>query len=67
VHAAAIGHGLAGDRRYGAELPSVPGLDRLYLHASSLELAHPATGDRIEFSAPVGERLEAVLAGLRAV
>jgi RluA family pseudouridine synthase len=50
VHAAALGHPLIADTLYGA-LPSEL-IGRPALHAWSLSLTHPATGERMTFSAP---------------
>ncbi|KAJ1461839.1 pseudouridine synthase, partial [Pelagophyceae sp. CCMP2097] len=47
VHAAALGHPVAGDAQYGAA--AQPG--RLLLHALSLTVAHPARGGRVRFTA----------------
>ncbi len=65
VQAAAAGHPLAGDRKYGdpdfngrlAEL----GLKRMFLHAHSLEYEDPRTGDSRSFSSPLPGDLRAVL------
>jgi 23S rRNA pseudouridine1911/1915/1917 synthase len=40
-------------------------LDRQALHAYRIKVAHPATGEPIEFVAPVAQDIEAVLAELR--
>ena len=42
VHAAAIDHPVAGDERYGNGV-SPPGLKRLFLHAATLAVPHPAS------------------------
>ncbi len=67
VHAAAIGHPVAGDTLYGTgdarRRPT--GLERLFLHSSHLELA-AVSGDRlIRVSSPIPDELEAVLERLR--
>jgi 23S rRNA pseudouridine1911/1915/1917 synthase len=50
VHAYALGHPLVGDYLYGAqETFSIP---RPMLHAQSLSFIHPATDQRLKFSAP---------------
>jgi 23S rRNA pseudouridine1911/1915/1917 synthase len=64
VHLAAIDHPVVGDRAYGGGRPDVIDLDRPFLHAVGLALTHPTTGDRLEFSSPLPEDLEAVLATL---
>lgn len=51
VHLLAIGHAIAGDQLYGS--PEVQALsDRLLLHACSLELQHPTTGQTLHFASP---------------
>ncbi|MGE5087593.1 MAG: RluA family pseudouridine synthase, partial [Candidatus Levyibacteriota bacterium] len=55
VHLAAIGHPLVGDPAYGGRrpLPGVPAFARQALHATRLELVHPASGRNMRFdSAP---------------
>jgi 23S rRNA pseudouridine955/2504/2580 synthase len=69
VHAAHIGHPLAGDDKYGdrdfnRELRAL-GLRRLFLHAASLVLAHPASGRRLRIEAPLPPELEVVLQRLQ--
>ena len=61
VHFASVGHPIVGDVMYGR---SDPRLERHFLHASSLEFAHPATGERVEIHAPLPNDLQAVLDGL---
>jgi 23S rRNA pseudouridine955/2504/2580 synthase len=66
VHAAHIGHALAGDRRYGAEDDPVVvrfGLTRLFLHASGIAIEQPA-GVALRVASPLPEELAAVLARL---
>ena len=46
VHAAEIGHPVAGDRKYGA---ATNPLHRLCLHARTLTLKHPVTGEILSF------------------
>ena len=62
VHLAASGHPLAGDRVYGG--PSLPGLDRQFLHAHRLTLRSPSTGRLLEFSSDLPTDLSAVLRDL---
>jgi RluA family pseudouridine synthase len=50
VHAYALGHPLLGDVLYGAQGPYVAA--RPMLHAQSLSFVHPATNERVRFSAP---------------
>ena len=51
VHLAAIGHPILGDRLY-APLEVQQRASRLMLHASSLALAHPHSGEMMQFSNP---------------
>lgn len=65
VHAAHVGHPVAGDDKYGdrefnRELRS-SGLKRLFLHAWRLNLKHPITNSKIEFEAPLAPELAAIL------
>lgn len=76
VHLAHIGHPLAGDRRYGARgrLPNAPApvlVERLQafrrqaLHAASLVLNHPISGEPLAFEAPLPADLEKLIDALR--
>lgn len=52
AHLAWLGLPIAGDALYGVEAP--PGApERLYLHASALELRHPASGQVLRLSSPL--------------
>jgi tRNA pseudouridine32 synthase/23S rRNA pseudouridine746 synthase len=51
VHMLALGHPILGDQIYAAE--TTKNHRRLMLHAETLSLHHPATGERVEFTAPV--------------
>jgi 23S rRNA pseudouridine1911/1915/1917 synthase len=63
VHLAAIGHPVVGDGTYGGDRhPLQPG--RPFLHAHSLGLDHPVTGERLSFSDPLPPELMAVLSRL---
>jgi len=62
AHLAAIGAPVLGDADYGGR--PQPGLDRFFLHAARLGLAHPATGSRLEIAAPLPEELRRVLGTL---
>lgn len=62
VHLSSFGHPIAGDARYGG--PSPGGLQRLFLHASTLGFRHPGDGRRLRFSSPLPEGLEQVLGDL---
>lgn len=50
VHAYALGHPLVGDVLYGAQ--EAYGIARPMLHAQSLAFLHPATNQRVRFTAP---------------
>ncbi|MDH3625041.1 MAG: RluA family pseudouridine synthase [Myxococcales bacterium] len=50
VHLASIGHPLLGDTLYGG--PTLPGLDRHFLHASYLSFNDPRTGVRSTVRSP---------------
>ena len=65
VHMAHIGHPLVGDELYGGA--SAASLSRQGLHAYRLAFAHPSTGQKLEFQAPLPADLTAALAawGLR--
>jgi 23S rRNA pseudouridine1911/1915/1917 synthase len=70
VHFSAMGHPVAGDTRYGAPRRIVIGgnetkpLDRFWLHAARLRLAHPRTGQMLEIRAPLPPELRDWLAAL---
>lgn len=64
VHAAAVGHPIAGDTKYGdpqfnRDLREL-GLRRLFLHAAALVLERPG-GERLEVEAPLPAALRSVL------
>ena len=50
VHAADLGHPIAGDRKYGA---STSPIHRLALHAMTLRFAHPVTRKDMNFQTPI--------------
>ncbi|BET97270.1 23S rRNA pseudouridine(955/2504/2580) synthase RluC [Xenorhabdus taiwanensis] len=69
VHTLHAGHPIAFDDRYGdrtfdAQLAET-GLNRLFLHASSLKFTHPSTGETLRFEAPMDDRLRKCLRILR--
>jgi len=65
VHAAHIGHPLAGDEKYGDadfnRLMKRFGLRRLFLHAHRVEFSDPASGRVITVTAPLCQDLQQVL------
>lgn len=65
-HLAAIGHPVAGDRKYGdfafnRDAKARWGLKRLFLHAERLVFPHPKDGGKMEVSAALPPELESVL------
>ncbi len=64
VHFATAGHPLVGDNRYGRK-KDTSRAPRLFLHASSIAFAHPVTGVRMDFSAPLPEDLKEYLDSLQ--
>jgi len=69
VHAAHLGHPVAGDDRYGdAEFNEAMGrfgLRRMFLHARSVAFVWPESGENFSISVPLPRELEAVLTALR--
>jgi 23S rRNA pseudouridine1911/1915/1917 synthase len=70
VHLSSIGNPVVGDTLYGAPREIRPhrlkhgtspalSLDRNFLHAAQLELAHPRTGTKIAFTSPLPQELVA--------
>jgi 23S rRNA pseudouridine1911/1915/1917 synthase len=64
VHMAYIGHPVVGDPKYGPKKPHFD-LDGQFLHAQVLGFNHPTTGEYMEFSAPLPDVLEEILALVR--
>lgn len=62
VHLASEGFPIAGDARYGG--PKLPGLDRLFLHATALRFSHPTTGEEVRVESPLPDELHALLSRL---
>jgi 23S rRNA pseudouridine1911/1915/1917 synthase len=62
VHLAAIGHPIIGDRVYGKPSQLIC---RQFLHARRIVFAHPRTGERVEFDAPLPADLEGALLTVR--
>lgn len=59
AHLAAIGAPIVGDALYGGR--DEPGLRRFFLHARSLEVTHPLTGQKLKVESPLPAELAAVL------
>lgn len=57
VHLAHIGHPIIGDRLYGGRML----LPRQFLHASSLQIDHPQTGERLSFLSDLPSDLQKLL------
>ena len=62
AHLAAIGTPVLGDTDYGGR--PLPGVDRFFLHAARLGFSHPATGSRLEITAPLPDELHRALEAL---
>lgn len=62
VHLAAIGHPIIGDKIYGKPSKLIA---RQFLHAARITFAHPRSGDRVEFEAPLAVDLQGTLAHVR--
>jgi len=70
VHAAHLGHPVAGDERYGdpefnAELRRF-GLRRMFLHSQSVAFVWPESGEAFSIRVPLPQELDAVLIALGA-
>ena len=66
VHLASLGQPVAGDATYGRGQPPLPvGVDGVALHAARLAFVHPATQQRMEFSAALPPRIDRLLSHLR--
>ncbi|MEZ9709900.1 23S rRNA pseudouridine(955/2504/2580) synthase RluC [Vibrio breoganii] len=69
VHTQYVGHPIAwddryGDRRFDAFTGKV-GLDRLFLHAANIKFIHPGTEEEMDISAPMENKLQRAIEGLR--
>ena len=72
VHLNSIGHPIVGDAIYGgvrrhlaADHSSLAALDRPFLHAWHLSFSHPRDGQKVDFTVPLPEDLQAVVTELR--
>ena len=63
VHLAAIGHPVVGDGAYGGIRSGIHP-PRPFLHAAALELAHPVSGEALEFFSPMPADLADIEAAL---
>lgn len=64
IHAASLGHPLAGDAEYNP-VPGRLGIERQALHARALSFRHPVGGHTLRCETPLPEDLEQALARLR--
>ncbi len=70
VHLAAMGHPVMGDRTYGRKTRielnrrRIP-IPRQMLHAGTLGITHPSTGERLLFQSPLPDDMEEILTLLR--
>ena len=64
VHMKAEGHPVLGDVIYAPNLKIPVRIPRLMLHAYSLRIAHPVTGEEMQFTAPLPELFEETVAKL---
>ena len=60
AHLAAVGAPVWNDAQYGGTAD--PSLDRFFLHAAKLSLAHPVTGMTVSVESPLPEELKRTLA-----
>ncbi|MEW5781619.1 MAG: RluA family pseudouridine synthase [Pseudomonadota bacterium] len=62
VHLAHLGHPILGDEKYGDfalnKTLQKAGLKRMFLHAASLRLPHPVSGERLALASPLPAELE---------
>jgi 23S rRNA pseudouridine1911/1915/1917 synthase len=70
IHLGEAGTPLCGERVYdrpphGRPLPDTSGLGRVALHAATLALLHPATEQRLRWTAPLPADMQALLERLR--
>lgn len=75
VHLASLGHPVVGDETYRRRSTPriqdptrkalVDGLAGLALHAETLGFVHPVTGERLEFTSPLPDRIVRLLSHLR--
>lgn len=65
VHMASIHHPLVGDRVYGPQKCPFPHLQGQTLHAKTLGIVHPRTGDYLEVNAELPEYFQKLLENLQ--
>ena len=64
VHMTAIGHPLLGDSKYTAR-KNIFEIQGQALHSYNLNLIHPASGERMNFTAPLPDDMQKILTQLR--
>ncbi|BDF04698.1 RluA family pseudouridine synthase [[Clostridium] hylemonae] len=65
VHMSSIGHPIVGDMVYGPRRCPFPGLQGQTLHAKTLGIIHPRTGEYLEVKAPLPQYFVELLEKLR--
>ena len=65
VHMTHLKHPVVGDKLYSRAHSGIIQADRQMLHAAKLSIAHPDTGERMYFTAPLPEDMERLLEQLR--
>lgn len=65
VHMSSIGHPIVGDMVYGPRRCPFPGLQGQTLHAKTLGIIHPRTGEYLEVEAPLPQYFVELLEKLR--
>jgi 23S rRNA pseudouridine1911/1915/1917 synthase len=63
VHMQYIGHPITGDHLYGGDAPGL--IDRQALHAMYISFNHPATGEKLEVTAPMPKDMEKCIDRIR--
>ena len=64
VHMAHIGHSVVGDKTYGIKKEAFR-LEGQLLHAQKIEFIHPATREKMQFTAPLPDYFVKILDKLR--
>jgi 23S rRNA pseudouridine955/2504/2580 synthase len=68
VHMLAIGHPIVGDEKYGSDQTQAwlkeKGLNRMYLHAKTLQFVNPTSGELLALQAPLPKSFEQVFEAL---
>jgi 23S rRNA pseudouridine1911/1915/1917 synthase len=65
LHAAAVGHPVLGDARYGRTVGELPAAPRMALHATALGFPHPRTQAPLAFESPWPPDLAAWIGAVR--